>query len=108
MVGGEHYLQISAPQLLWFGFDSALKIFPQTMSHSVNESINDGGDCRTAPATPGLLIMKDLIRVFCTFLRRVGAPPTRMCKIGLVDETLYYYTLLYWGEGGGQYNCRTT
>ena len=31
------------------------------MTHSVNESINelinyDGGDCRTAPATPGLLI----------------------------------------------------
>ena len=25
------------------------------MTESVNESINDGGDCRTAPATPGLL-----------------------------------------------------
>ena len=28
------------------------------MSHSVNQLINDGGDCRTAPATPGLLIKK--------------------------------------------------
>ena len=25
------------------------------MTQSVNESVNDGGDCRTAPATPGLL-----------------------------------------------------
>ena len=22
-----------------------------------------------------------------------------MCKIGLAGEALYYYTLLYWGEG---------
>ena len=32
-----------------------MKIFPQTMSQSLNESVSDGGDCRTAPATPGLL-----------------------------------------------------
>ena len=25
------------------------------MTRSINELINDGGDCRTAPATPGLL-----------------------------------------------------
>ena len=25
------------------------------MTHSLNEAINDGGDCRTAPATLGLL-----------------------------------------------------
>ena len=55
MVGGEHSLKISAPQLLWFGIDSTLNIFPQTITESVNELINDGGDCRTAPATPGLL-----------------------------------------------------
>ena len=23
----------------------------------MNDSVNDGGDCRTAPATPGLLII---------------------------------------------------
>ena len=56
MMGGEHSFKISAPQLLWFGIDSTLNIFPQTMTESVNESINYGGDCRTAPATPGLLI----------------------------------------------------
>ena len=29
-----------------------------TKGHSLNELINnDGGDCRTAPATPGLLII---------------------------------------------------
>ena len=61
MVGGEHSLQISAPQLLWFGIDSALKIFPQTMSQSVNESINDGGDCKTAPTTLGLLMISSLM-----------------------------------------------
>ena len=55
MVGGEHSLKISAPQLLWFGIDSTLNIFPQTMTESVSELINHGGDCRTAPATPGLL-----------------------------------------------------
>ena len=25
-----------------------------------------------------------------------------MCKIGLADEALYYYSLLYWDEGGVQ------
>ena len=55
MVGGEHSLKISAPQLLWFGIDSALKIFPQTMSELMNESINREAVYRTAPATPGLL-----------------------------------------------------
>ena len=40
MVVGEHFLKISAPQLLWFGIDSTLNIFPQTMSQSVNELIN--------------------------------------------------------------------
>ena len=33
-----------------------LKIFPQTITESVSDS--DRGDCRTAPATPGLLIKK--------------------------------------------------
>ena len=55
MVGGEHSLKISAPQLLWFGIDSALKIYPQTMTQLMNELINDEAVCRTAPATPGLL-----------------------------------------------------
>ena len=39
MVGGEHSLKISAPQLLWFGIDSTLNIFPQTMS--VNQLITE-------------------------------------------------------------------
>ena len=33
-----------------------MKIFPQTMSDLTNELISNRGDCRTAPATPGLLI----------------------------------------------------
>ena len=32
-----------------------MKIFPQIISVLMNESINDAGVCRTAPATPGLL-----------------------------------------------------
>ena len=55
MVGGEHSLKISAPQLLWFGIDSTLNIFPQTMTQLMNQSVNYGGHYRTAPATPGLL-----------------------------------------------------
>ena len=30
------------------------------LNESVNESLNDGGDCRTAPATPGLLKLDGL------------------------------------------------
>ena len=49
------------------------------------------------------------LTILCTFLRRGGVPPPpRMCKIGLAGEVLYFYTLLYWGEGSGLYNCRTT
>ena len=55
MVGGEHSLKISAPQLLWFGIDSTLNIFPQTITELINQSVNYAGDCRTASATPGLL-----------------------------------------------------
>ena len=29
------------------------------MTDRINQCINDGGDCRTAPATPGLLITED-------------------------------------------------
>ena len=31
----------------------------------MNELINDGGDCRTAPAKPGLLIRSALQLAFC-------------------------------------------
>ena len=55
MVGGEHYLIMSAPKLLRFGIDSVLKIVNENMTQSINQSINDKGVCRTAPATLGLL-----------------------------------------------------
>ena len=54
MVGGEHSLQISAPQLLRFGIDSVLKILNK--DHSIIQSMNHKGFYRTAPAKPGLLI----------------------------------------------------
>ena len=53
-MGGEHSLEISAPQLLWFGIDSTLNIFPQTIAQSLTY-LNDEAVYRTAPATPGLL-----------------------------------------------------
>ena len=46
----EHSLKISAPYLFRFGIDSVWKIF-EIKDHS----LSDRGDCRTAPATPGLL-----------------------------------------------------
>ena len=41
MVGGEHSLKISAPQLLWFGIDSTLNIFPQTITELINDLITE-------------------------------------------------------------------
>ena len=35
--------------------EKPMEIFPQTMRESLNESVSDGGDCRTAPATTGLV-----------------------------------------------------
>ena len=32
MVGGEHFLKILGPQLLWFGIDSVLKILNEKMT----------------------------------------------------------------------------
>ena len=59
MVGVEHYLKISASQLLRFGMDSVWKILiyriTQLMNELMNELINHEGVYRTAPATPGLL-----------------------------------------------------
>ena len=58
MVGGEHSLKISAPQLLRFGLDSVLKIVNKRITDLINESVSYKGVCRTARATPGLLITK--------------------------------------------------
>ena len=41
MVGGENSLKISAPQLLWFGIDSTLNIFPQTIAELMNQLITE-------------------------------------------------------------------
>ena len=55
MVGGEHYLKMSAPQLLRFEMDSVLKILNKK-DHLINESINYKGVYGTALATTSLLI----------------------------------------------------
>ena len=35
-------------------------IWSKRMNQSMNESVNDKAVCRTAPATPGLLIISDV------------------------------------------------
>ena len=55
MVGDEHSLKISAPQLL--RIEHVLNILNERIIYQMNEWMRDGGDCRTAPATPGLVII---------------------------------------------------
>ena len=50
MVGGEHSLNMLAPQFLRFGIDSVLKILNESI-YLINEPMNDKGVYRTAPAT---------------------------------------------------------
>ena len=52
-----HSLKMSAPQLFWFGIDSVWKILNERITERMNEWINKEQivDCRTAPATLGLL-----------------------------------------------------
>ena len=57
MVGGEHSLKISAPQLLWFWIDSVLKILNERITQSINQPMYHEGVYRTAPDTPGLLMI---------------------------------------------------
>ena len=42
-----------------------MKIFPQTMTHLINELINYEAVYRTAPATPGLLIIENGYKLTC-------------------------------------------
>ena len=39
--GGENSLKISAPQLLWFGIDSTLNVFQQTIAELINQLITE-------------------------------------------------------------------
>ena len=67
MVGGECSLKISAPQLLWFGITVPWIYFhKQWLSGRLNQLINHRGDCRTAPATPFLLII--FLEIYSTHL----------------------------------------
>ena len=55
MMGGEHFLKMSAPQLLGLGIESVLMILNKRITQWMNQWISDKDVCRTAPATPGLL-----------------------------------------------------
>ena len=69
MVGGEHSLKISAPNLLRFGIDRVLKILNQKISQLIIQLMINGGDCRTAPATPGLLMN---VQVYSMLVRMIN------------------------------------
>ena len=56
MVEGEYSHKISAPQLFRFGCNDILKVWRKRMTDWLTDWMSDKGDCRTAPATPGLLI----------------------------------------------------
>ena len=56
---GWTFSQNLAPQVWRFGMDSVLKFLNKRITYSVNESVNDEDDCRTAPATPGQLNMRE-------------------------------------------------
>ena len=53
IVWDKHSLIFFAPKPFGFGIESVWKIF-WLKDDSINESLNHGGNCRTAPATPGL------------------------------------------------------
>ena len=55
VVGGEHSLKISAPKLFWFVIYDILQIRRERLTHWLNQWMNHEADCRTAPATQGLL-----------------------------------------------------
>ena len=54
--GGGHSIKISAPQLLPFVIYDIMKIWRKR----VTDLISDEAVCRTAPATPGLLIIEKI------------------------------------------------
>ena len=60
--GGEPFVKSSAPQLLRFGSEGVLKIFKY---HLINHLISNKGVCRTALATPGLLIISMQTEMAC-------------------------------------------
>ena len=60
---------MSAPWLLRFGIDSVVNILnkrmTQIMTDLINELMNYKGVCRTALATPGLLIRNEVYKGKC-------------------------------------------
>ena len=54
---GEPSVKMSAPQLLWLGNEGLLKIYRvmKIFSQTITQLISDRGDCRTTPATQGLV-----------------------------------------------------
>ena len=60
MVGHEHFLQITAYELLRFGIYDVVKIWRKRLNQLINQLIIKKGYCRIAPATPGLLITHEI------------------------------------------------
>ena len=63
-------------------------IYPQsTLNFLINYSVSDGGDCRTAPASPGLLIIKYQDIYGTNFFTEI--------RPGLPQQYVYFFCLVY-------------
>ena len=91
IVGGEHFLKISAPKGFWFVIYDILKIRRKRLTYSLNEWINDGGDCRTAPATPGLLIS-----LVCMYRLALMVSTCKYSLSWYMNELIVYFCSSYW------------
>ena len=75
MAGGEHSLSKSAFKLLLFGIERVWKILNKRITNSVDELNTYKIVYRTAPATPGLLILLKSDNTIEYFLKLDGVGP---------------------------------
>ena len=65
MVGGEHSSKF---QLSSYHGSGVMMLWRFWRKSAISDFISDGGDCRTAPATPGLLIKKKVGSISCCYI----------------------------------------
>ena len=68
--GGEYSLQVSCPQLICFEGEGVLKTF-ELKDDQPTELNNYSRVCRTAPTTPGLLIIKGITLFFVYCIKEI-------------------------------------
>ena len=65
VVGGEHSSKF---QLSSYHGSGVMMLWRFWRKSAISDFISDGGDCRTAPATPGLLIKKKIGSISCCYI----------------------------------------